>query len=257
MDLKPLLPDHKRARALMVQNQLVARGIKNQAVLNAFLKVPRHLFIKSSDLLQAYEDHPLSIGLGQTISQPYMVAYMLELLELTCSAKDRKGHEKILEIGTGSGYQTALLAEMTGPDIHRGEIYTIERIPELAENARRKLTELGYTNINFKIGDGTLGWFEEAHSFGRLRAVSPSAVSSGPNCEAEPFDRIIVSAGSPKIPEKLIDQLAPNGIMVVPVGSEFHQELFQIRKKDGKITAEERGACVFVKLIGQEGWQLE
>ncbi|MCK4909755.1 MAG: protein-L-isoaspartate(D-aspartate) O-methyltransferase [Planctomycetes bacterium] len=211
-------PESERARTLMVQNQLASRGIQSQSILDAFQKVTRHLFVKPEDIGQAYEDHPLSIGFGQTISQPYMVAYMLEALDL-------RGGEKILEIGTGSGYQTALLAEISA------HVYTVERIPELLKSAQ---TKLDYRNISFQVRDGTLGWPEMA-----------------------PFDRIIVSAGSPKIPEKLIEQLKDKGIMVIPVGNEFHQDLFRVVRQGDQIIKERKGGCVFVKLIGQEGWQLD
>lgn len=210
--------DYENDRRLMVKEQLINRGIADQRLLDAFLKVPRHRFVQPADLPQAYDDHPLSIGSGQTISQPYMVACMLESLAL-------KGSEKVLEIGTGSGYQTALLAELVQ------WVYTIERISELLKSAETKLNQLGYQNISFKVSDGTIGWKEYA-----------------------PFERIIVSAGAPQIPHSLVDQLTDQGIMVIPVGSAYVQDLIRVQKKGKQIVQENRGGCVFVKLIGKEGW---
>ncbi|MBI4833650.1 MAG: protein-L-isoaspartate(D-aspartate) O-methyltransferase [Planctomycetes bacterium] len=205
----------------MVEEQLVSRDITDQRVIDAFRHVPRHLFITEKHLDSAYDDRPLPIGCGQTISQPYMVAYMLQELFL-------KGKEKVLEIGTGSGYQTALLAELVR------EVYTIERLSGLAVGAERILKTFGFSNITFKISDGSIGWKEKS-----------------------PFDRIIVSAGAPDIPHSLIDQLADKGIMVVPVGDEFSQKLFRVNKNGSEIRAENLTGCVFVKLIGKEGWSDE
>lgn len=202
----------------MVQTQLISRSIKNKDVLDAFLKVPRHNFVDYTQTDRAYDDNPLPIGFGQTISQPYMVAYMLDNLDL------QKNH-KVLEIGTGSGYQTALLAELAT------QIYTIERIKDLSLNAQKILEQSGYS-AKFKIGDGTLGWAEFA-----------------------PFDRIIISAGTAKIPTTLINQLKDEeGILLCPEGDTCTQELVQIRKISGKIIRKSLGLCVFVKLIGSEGW---
>lgn len=203
----------------MVDDQLRTRGITGQRILNAFLKVPRHLLVSKAELAQAYEDHPLSIGRGQTISQPYMVAYMLEKLKLV-------GQERVLEIGTGSGYQTALLAELVS------HVYTIERIPELSTSAETKLKEMKYQNITYKIGDGSLGW---------------------PECA--PYDRIIVSAAASQIPPAYISQIQEGGVLVIPIGNEYTQELIQATKfgKDWKLQS--WGGCVFVKLIGQQGWK--
>lgn len=203
----------------MVKTQLVPRGIKDERVLNAMSKVPRHFFVDPPGYGQAYDDSALSIGEGQTISQPYMVAVMTELLEL-------KGYEKVLEIGTGSGYQTAVLSELAK------EVYTIERVAILAQRAEERFHTLGYDNIHIKVGDGTLGWQEEA-----------------------PFDRVIITAGTPKPPDPLIEQLSDNGILVAPVGDRFSQQLIKLRKRGGKTLQEYHTPCVFVPLIGKYGWQ--
>ncbi len=197
------------------------RGIKDERVLNAMLKVPRHLFVPADLVDRAYDDSPLPIGKGQTISQPYIVALMTEALGLD-------ENSKVLEIGTGSGYQAAILAEIAK------EVYTVERIPELAERAQKILRALGYNNVYFKIGDGTEGWPEFA-----------------------PYDAIIVTAASPKVPEPLIEQLKVGGVLVIPVGSELTQELLKITKlsEDGETKVESLGGCVFVKLKGKYGWQ--
>ncbi len=203
----------------MVETQLIPRGIKDQRVLAALRKVPRHLFAGESNLPNAYDDMALSIGEGQTISQPYMVAIMTELLELS-------GEEKVLEIGTGSGYQGAILAELAK------EVYTIERIPVLSERAASMFLALSYKNIYVKTGDGTLGWPQEA-----------------------PFDRIIITAAAPKIPDPLLDQLGMNGILVIPVGSRFSQTLLKIRMTEDGIVEKHYTPCVFVPLIGKYGWE--
>jgi len=213
--------DFKELRDFMVKTQLIPRGIKNERVLNAMKKVPRHLFIDESIQYMAYDDMALSIGEGQTISQPYMVAVMTELLEL-------KGSEKVLEIGTGSGYQAAILAEIAK------EVYTIERIALLANRVEERSHSLGYNNIHIKVGDGTLGWAEEA-----------------------PFDRIIVTAGTPRIPNPLIEQLSEGGIIIVPVGDRFSQQLLKVRKSKGKLLEDYHTPCVFVPLIGEHGWKEE
>jgi len=210
--------EYDRLRLRMVERQIKARGIRDERVLEAMRKVPRHLFLSSETADQAYEDHPVSIGSGQTISQPYMVALMTEVLEL-------KGDEKVLEIGTGSGYQTAVLAELAR------EVYSVERIPELAEEARIKLEDLGYTNVHIRVGNGTLGWPEQA-----------------------PFDAILVTAGAPKVPKPLKTQLADGGRLVIPVGSEFHQVLYRIKRRGDEFLEEPLTSCVFVPLIGEEGW---
>jgi len=213
--------DFKELREQMVRTQLIPRGIKDIRVLDAMRRVPRHLFIGSQNEESAYNDMALSIGMGQTISQPYMVAIMTELLEL-------KGDEKVLEIGTGSGYQAAILAELSR------EVYTIERISALAENAREKFHSLNYSNIHVRTGDGTLGWPEDA-----------------------PFDRIMITAASPKIPDPLIEQLAIDGLLVIPVGSRFSQQLLKIKKTKEKLIEEYHTPCVFVPLIGEHGWSKE
>lgn len=206
-------------REKMIKGQLVSRGISNKRVLDAMKKVPRHIFVPSDLVDEAYNDYPLPIGNGQTISQPYMVALMTEALEL-------KGNEKTLEIGTGSGYQTAILAELSK------EVYTIERILALLNKARETLEKLRYKNIFFKAGDGTLGWQEY-----------------------EPYDAIIVTAGAPKIPQPLLDQLANEGRLVVPVGNRWSQELIKITKRKDELIKENLGGCRFVDLIGIYGWK--
>jgi len=202
----------------MVEEQLIPRGIKNQRVLDAFSKIERHKFIPENLRNSAYADFPLPIGEGQTISQPYIVALMTECLDLI-------GQEKVLEIGTGSGYQAAILAELAK------EIYTIERFENLAKQAENILNELGYKNIKIKIGDGTLGWPQQ-----------PS------------FDRIIITAASPKIPLPLIEQLADSGKLILPLGESFSQVLTLVEKKEGKLKSIDICGCVFVPLIGKHGW---
>lgn len=211
--------DFKLARERMVKNQLASRGIADEGVLQAMGKIPRHLFISEALAGEAYNDHPVPIGEKQTISQPYIVALMTEALEL-------KGKENTLEIGTGSGYQTAILAELSS------RVYTIERIKSLLVDARKLLAQLGYDNVLFKAFDGTLGWKEYA-----------------------PFDAIMVTAGAPGLPEPLIDQLADNGRMVIPVGDRYTQELIKVTKKGESLEQESFGGCRFVNLIGIHGWK--
>jgi protein-L-isoaspartate(D-aspartate) O-methyltransferase len=213
--------DFPKARLKMVEEQIVSRGIRDPRVIAAMKKVPRHLFVEEALQSQAYSDHPLPIGEKQTISQPYMVALMTEALEL-------KGEEKVLEIGAGSGYQSAILAELSE------RVFSIERIRSLAIKARKLLYELGYYNIEIKIFDGTLGWVEEG-----------------------PFDAILVTAGAPDIPQPLLDQLSVDGRLVIPVGDAFVQDLFRITKTKGGIKKEDLGGCRFVKLIGKYGWESE
>lgn len=186
-------------RKKMVEEQIVARGISNTEVINAMLKVPRHLFVPDGLKRYAYEDTPLLIGFGQTISQPYIVAYMTEKL-------NPRNDSRVLEIGTGSGYQAAVLAEIVK------EVYTVEIIQPLAENAERRLKELGYNNIFVKHGNGYLGWEECA-----------------------PFDAIIVTAAPKRIPEKLIQQLKPGGRMVIPLGSVYQELYLVIKTEDGYV----------------------
>jgi protein-L-isoaspartate(D-aspartate) O-methyltransferase len=214
--------NYDSARKRMVENQVLGRGIQDRRVIDAMLKIPRHLFVEEAMAEQAYNDNPLPIGERQTISQPYMVALMSELLELT-------GKERVLEIGTGSGYQAAVLAVLAD------RVYTMERIRPLAMRARKVLDSLGLLNVNIKVDDGTCGWEEEA-----------------------PFDAIIVTAGAPEIPEALVAQLAPGGRLVLPVGNQISQTLVQVRKgQDGAVSVEQSIGCRFVKLIGKHGWEAE
>ena len=202
--------------------ELVKRGITDQRVINVMLELPRHIFVEEAMSAQAYSDGSLPIGEKQTISQPYIVARMTELLALT-------GREKVLELGTGSGYQAAVLASLAD------RICTVERIRPLALKARKALDSLRLLNVNLKIGDGTEGWPEEA-----------------------PFDAILVTAGAPFLPECLIEQLAPGGRLVIPVGDRVDQKLLVIRKgMDGSVTREEADDCRFVRLIGKNGWSDE
>ncbi len=210
--------DYSIARKKMVQEQLLARGITDPRVIEVMGRIPRHEFVDEGLASQAYLDHPLNIGLKQTISQPYIVGFMTESLQL-------KGHERVLEIGTGSGYQTVLLAELCR------QVYSIERITTLSNRARRIFYKLGYSNIILRIGDGTLGWPEEA-----------------------PFDAILVTAGSPQIPRPYMDQLSEGGTLVIPRGNEASQDLVRIRKKNGKFQEEILSECRFVKLYGEHGW---
>jgi len=202
----------------MVEEQLVARGVTEPRVLAAMRRVPRHLFVEEALRGRAYGDHPLPIGDGQTISQPFMVGKMTELLRLG-------GTEKVLEIGTGCGYQAAVLAELCA------RVCTIERIPKLAQRARELLELLGYRNVWVRVANGTLGWPDEA-----------------------PFDRILVTAGGPNVPPPLFDQLAEGGRMVMPVGDATTQVLQVIEKRDGAMRTTEHSGCVFVKLVGKYAW---
>jgi protein-L-isoaspartate(D-aspartate) O-methyltransferase len=210
--------DFTLSREKMVKEQLIARGIRDERLLQAMGKIPRHLFIEEALAGEAYNDHPVPIGEKQTISQPYIVALMTEALGL-------KGDENTLEIGTGSGYQTSILAELSS------RVYTIERIKSLLVNARKLLAQLGYDNILFKAFDGTLGWKEYA-----------------------PFDAIMITAGAPRIPRPLMDQLADNGRMIIPVGDRFTQELIKVTRKGKDLERENLGGCRFVNLIGVHGW---
>lgn len=208
----------ERQREEMVRRQIETRGIADQRVLAAMRKVPRHLFVSEALRDQAYGDFPLPIGDQQTISQPFIVAEMTQALQL--SEKDR-----VLEIGTGSGYQAAILAEIAY------RVYTIERIHSLLIKSRRLFDQLRYHNIITRFGDGSVGWLEES-----------------------PFDAIIVTAGAPHIPDSLISQLAENGRMVVPVGDQHSQELIKIFKDREGIHRSNLGGCRFVKLMGENGW---
>jgi protein-L-isoaspartate(D-aspartate) O-methyltransferase len=213
--------DFDALREFMVRTQLVPRGIRDERVLDAMRKVPRHLFVDESMQYKAYDDMALSIGDGQTISQPYMVAVMTEILEL-------RGNEKVLEIGTGSGYQAAILAELAK------EVYSVERLPSLSARAEERLFAIGYRNVHIKVDDGTLGWPEKS-----------------------PFDRIIITAGAPKVPEPLSEQLSEDGILLAPVGNRFSQQLIKMTRGKDKLTEEFHTLCVFVPLIGKHGWEGE
>jgi len=214
-----LKSDYRLAREKMVRGQLIPRGIEDQRVLDAMGKIPRDRFVDEALAGEAYNDHPLPIGHKQTISQPYMVALMTEALAL-------KGDEKVLEIGTGSGYQTAILAQLAE------KVYTVERIRVLMVKARTLLAELECNNVLFKAYDGTLGWQEHA-----------------------PYDAIMVTAGAPSIPEPLLEQLAEGGRLLIPIGDRSSQDLMRITKKKGKYLQENLGGCRFVNLIGLHGWK--
>jgi len=206
-------------RERMVQEQLRSRDITDERLLAVMSEVPRHCFVDDAMRARAYGDHPLPIGAGQTISQPYIVAYMTQTLGLT-------GIEKVLEIGTGSGYQAAVLAQMGA------EVYTVERIKKLFFSARKRFMDMRMFSVKLKLDDGTMGWPDEA-----------------------PFDRIIVTAGGPEIPEPLVGQLGENGKMIIPVGgSKRTQELILVEKKDGQVTETNKGAVAFVDLVGSHGW---
>jgi protein-L-isoaspartate(D-aspartate) O-methyltransferase len=211
--------DYRLARERMVKNQLIPRGIVDQNVLRAMGKVQRHLFVEEALVGEAYNDHPLPIGHKQTISQPYIVALMTEALELT-------GREKVLEIGTGSGYQTAILAELSD------RVYTIERITPLLEGSKRLLESLGYRNIYFKAYDGTLGWEDFS-----------------------PFDAIMVTAGAPSVPDPLRKQLADGGRMIIPIGNRYSQDLIKVTRTKDRFVEKNLGGCRFVDLIGEHGWK--
>ena len=211
--------EYSVAQRRMVEYQLIGRGIKDKRVLEVMGRVPRHLFIEEELRDKAYGDYPLPIGENQTISQPYMVAVMTELLEL-------KGDESVLEIGTGSGYQAAVLSELVE------KVYTIERIESLAIKARDLLKYLGYRNIVTRVSDGTCGWKEMS-----------------------PFDGIIVAAGAPGIPQTLVEQLKIGGRIVIPVGGDFSQTLLKGIRTEKGIKTEDITGCVFVKLIGEYGWR--
>lgn len=217
------MSDYSKLRERMVKRQIAGRGVRSKLVLDAMRKVPRERFLPRGRGLFAYDDSPLPIGDGQTISQPYIVAYMAECLALA-------GGEKVLEIGTGSGYAAAVLAEIAA------EVYTIERIEGLATMARTVLEDLGYTNVQVRCGDGTLGWPEEA-----------------------PFDGIVVSAGGPQVPDTLKHQLKTGGRLVIPIGrSKAYQELVRVtRVADDEFQAEDLVPVRFVPLVGEEGWSEE
>jgi len=208
-----------RERERMVDEQVAARGVTDPRVLAAMRRVPRHLFLEQALRGQAYGDHPLPIGEGQTISQPFIVGKMTELLALT-------GREKVLEVGTGCGYQAAVLAELAA------RVCTIERLPRLAGRARETLEMLGYTNVWVRTANGTLGWPDEA-----------------------PFDRILVAAGGPTVPPPLFEQLAEGGRLVMPVGDASSQVLEIVEKVNGQRRVTRDSGCVFVKLVGKYAWE--
>jgi protein-L-isoaspartate(D-aspartate) O-methyltransferase len=203
----------------MVETQVARRGVSDPRVLAAMRKVPRHRFVGEALRDRAYGDHPLPIGENQTISQPFMVGLMSELLAL-------RGTEKVLEVGTGSGYQTAVLAELSR------RVCSIERRAALAAAARALLEELGYTNVWVRVGCGTLGWPDEA-----------------------PFERILVTAGAPAVPPPLFEQLAEGGRLVLPLGDDSGQTLTIVEKVDGRARTTAHSPCMFVKLIGKYGWE--
>ncbi len=207
------------ARASMVREQLEARGVSDPRVLEAVSRVHRHRFVPPGQEACAYDDRPLPIGQGQTISQPYMVAVMTQCLSL-------KGGEKVLELGTGSGYQAAVLAEM-GADV-----FTVERHAELSSGARHRLADLGYCSVHFRIGDGSAGWPEEA-----------------------PFARILVTAAMPEMTEVLLNQLVDGGRLVAPVGSRSFQDLTIAERSGTEIKSWKSGGCTFVPLVGEYGWE--
>ena len=213
---------YAKQRMRMVDAQIRSRGIKDMCLLKLMEKIPRHLFVEEAMMDQAYNDNPLPIGERQTISQPYIVALMTEALALT-------GKEKVLEIGTGSGYQTAILAELAD------RVCSIERIASLAGMARKTLDYLNAFNVAIRVGDGTYGWKEEA-----------------------PFDAILVTAGAPKVPPILVEQLGVGGRLVIPVGSRSTQTLLKVTRLSENIEdvkKEDLGGCRFVDLIGEHGWE--
>ncbi|MCK6466928.1 MAG: protein-L-isoaspartate(D-aspartate) O-methyltransferase [Candidatus Brocadia sinica] len=221
MDTSQNIEIYAAQRFQMVQYQLVSRGIQDERVLKVMSEVPRHLFVPESYRHAAYDDCPLPIGEGQTISQPYMVAIMTQCLEL-------KGKEKVLEIGTGSGYQAAILSKLAS------HIYTIERHVTLASRAKTILKQMEYDNIDVIVGDGSLGLTEKA-----------------------PFHGIIVTACAPHVPECLLDQLEIGGRLVIPIGDPYNQVLYQVLKTKNGVESRAILECAFVPLIGEEGWKTE
>jgi protein-L-isoaspartate(D-aspartate) O-methyltransferase len=211
-------PEFEAARREMVAHQIRHRGIRSPRVIKAMETVPRHLFVPLEHAPAAYADSPLPIGEKQTISQPYMVAAMAEALALA-------GHEKVLEVGAGSGYQAAVLSQLAQ------QVIAVETQPALAAAAHERLNRLGFQNVRIEEGDGSLGWPAEA-----------------------PYDAILVAAAAPSIPQPLLDQLSEGGRMVIPVGSAGQQELLRVTKREGNVLTESFFACRFVPLIGAHGW---
>jgi protein-L-isoaspartate(D-aspartate) O-methyltransferase len=210
---------YKHAREAMVENQIIARGITDTRVLAAMRSIPRHAFVPEKFASEAYDDHPLPVGAGQTISQPYIVALMTSRLLLS-------GKEKVLEIGTGSGYQAAILAMLAG------EVHSVERIPELAESAQKTLKELGIKNVFVYTADGSLGW-----------------------PDAAPYDRIIVTAAAPAVPKELTEQLKQGGRLIIPVGERWNQMLEEWERTDAGLEKRDVLPVVFVPLLGEKGWK--
>ncbi|MBA4396454.1 MAG: protein-L-isoaspartate O-methyltransferase [Syntrophus sp. (in: bacteria)] len=213
---------YAKQRMKMVDTQIRARGVKDERLLKVMQTIPRHLFVEEAMMDQAYNDNPLPIGEKQTISQPYIVALMTEAMSLT-------GKEKVLEIGTGSGYQTAILAQLAD------RVFSIERIASLAGRARKMLDYLNAFNVAIRVGDGTYGWKEEA-----------------------PFDVILVTAGAPRVPSIMVAQLSPGGRLVIPVGSRTTQTLTKVTRLSedlNDVKKEDLGGCRFVDLIGEHGWE--
>ena len=208
-----------RERERMVEEQVIARGVTDPRVIEVMRRLPRHVFVDEALRDRAYGDHPLPIGEGQTISQPFIVGRMSDLLRLS-------GREKVLEVGTGCGYQAAVLAELAG------RVCTMERIPRLASRARETLEALGFQNVWVRAGNGTLGWPDQA-----------------------PFDRILVAAGGPVVPPPLFEQLAEGGRMVIPVGEVANQTLQVVEKVQGTMRVTPDAECVFVKLVGKYAWE--
>jgi protein-L-isoaspartate(D-aspartate) O-methyltransferase len=214
------MSDYAVQRERMVRDLVAGRGIKDQRVLAAMRRVPRHLFVRDHLRSQAYGDHALPIGAAQTISQPYIVARMTELLELA-------PHHSVLEVGTGTGYQTALLAVLAR------RVYSLERIAELAQQAIPRIRQLGFENVKIQVFDGSVGWSEWA-----------------------PYDRILVAAGAPRVPEPLLEQLAPGGSLLIPEGERQAQRLVLYRKSArGELRRKEGEEVGFVPLVGRHGWK--
>ncbi|MEE8173877.1 MAG: protein-L-isoaspartate(D-aspartate) O-methyltransferase [Dehalococcoidia bacterium] len=211
--------DFEAARASLIEH--LRREIRDERVLGVMERIPRERFVPSESRYQAYEDRPLPIGEGQTISQPFIVALMTQEMEIVAG-------QRVLELGTGSGYQVAVLAELAG------HVVSVERLPKLAHRARQILDELGYTNIEIHLAEKAMGW--------------PAAA---------PYEAIMVTAGAPKIPQELLDQLAMGGRLVIPVGSRYEQELVKVTKRQDRDLVEKLGACRFVPLIGDGAWEEE